>query len=105
MFIGVYCKVWREKGEFSRMYFLAENIVRIVPNPNGEGSLFVFCEDDVVTFETPSFDPSGFVELVMQARLRPKEFLPSLYVGKKPKPDDQPNSVQWSAKDGEKSST
>lgn len=53
-------------------------------------------------YVTDSYDCGGLVELVMQARMRPAEFLPSLYVGKKAAPDDAPNSVQWSAQDREK---
>lgn len=52
-----------------------------------------------MTNECPAAE---LVERVMVARMRPAEMLPSLYVGKGPKPDVNDNNFHWSAKDAKK---
>lgn len=103
MFIGIVSKLSRTKGEPSMIYFDASRIIRVAANPASDdesGCLFWFHDADVggaLPYETPSYDCAGLIELVMQARLRPLEFLPSLYVGKRAATDDNDNNVTWSA--------
>lgn len=111
MFIGIFAKVSRAKGEPSMAYFDATRIVKVAENPLKQGDeagcLFWFHDGDVggaLPYETPSYDVGGLIELVIQARLHPAEFRPSVNVGKR-KPEDEPGStgsLHWSAKDREK---
>lgn len=104
MFIGIFSKASIvddkpfEEAEGMR-YFDASTIVCVADNASGGAVFAVARPDGTIWHHTPSYDAGGLIELIMQARLRPAEFLPSLYVGKKPKPDDNGNSVAWSAKD------
>lgn len=112
MFIKLLAKLNRGDAEPTFVWFDAHRIVRIsehpLDRPGEEGCMFWFHDADVggaLPYQALSYDAESLVELVMQARLRPAECLPSLYVGKRAAPDDNPNNVAWSAKDGEKSST
>lgn len=107
MFIGIFSKISRQKGEPSMTYFDATRIVKVADNPNGEGCIFWFHDADVggaLPYEAPSYTHDGLIEVVIQARLHPHEFQPSVNVGKR-KPEDEPGStgsLHWSAKDREK---
>lgn len=88
-----------------RRYFDAHRIIAVSP---GRLEGYVELQFDDGGYEGPAVymtnehDAPGLVELVMQARMRPAEMLPSLYVGKRAAADDNPNNVHWSAKDREK---
>lgn len=100
MFIGIFSKLSGDKNEHYVDYYDAIRIVKVAKNETDKGCVFWFDTGaGVEVYETPTYDCGGLIELIMQARLRPAEFMPSLYVGKKPKPDDNGNSVAWSAKD------
>lgn len=107
MFIEIFAKVSRSKGEPSVAYFDATRIVKIADNPLGEGALFWFHDGDVggaLPYDAPKLDKNDLIELVIQARLHPAEFRPSVNVGKR-KPEDEAGSTgsyHFSAKDREK---
>lgn len=108
MFIGISVAYFSTNApkptEYVMRYFDASRITLISP-ARLEGHVEFWLDDgsaEPTVFMTDSYDCGGLVELVMQARLRPAEFLPSLYVGKSAKADDQPNSVQWAAPGREK---
>lgn len=102
MFIGIMTKVKGRSVEPAMEYFDASRIIKIAANPDGEGCLFWFDDSDVggaMCYEAISYEPDGLVELALQARLHPAQFLPSLIVGKDN--DDTPSStgsLHWSAK-------
>lgn len=104
MFIGIFSKLSGDRNELSMDYYDAHRIIKVTDNvTTGEGCVFWFHDADVggaLPYETPSYTAAGLIELVMQARLRPLEFLPSLYVGKQAPADDNPNNVTWSAQKG-----
>lgn len=104
MFIGIFSKLAGDKNEHYVDYYDASRIIKVTDNvTTDEGCVFWFDTGaGVEIYEAASYDAAGLIELVMQARMRPAEFLPSLYVGKSAPADDQPNSVHWSAKDREK---
>lgn len=93
-----------EPDAWVRRFFDANRITLISPGRIEGLTEFWFDDGGAETnvFMTDSYTPEGLVEVVMQARLRPAEFLPSLYVGKKALADDAPNSVHWSAPGREK---
>lgn len=104
MFIGIFSKLTGDNNECYVDYYDASRIVKVTNNvTTGEGCVFWFDTGAGVDIhETPSYDAGGLIELIMQARLRPAEFLPSLYVGKRAKLEDGPNNVAWSAPGREK---
>lgn len=102
MFIGLFSKLAGDKNEPYVDYYDANRIIKVANNETGEGCVFWFddgCADGASAYEAPSYDCGGLIELIMQARMRPAEMLPSLYVGKRSKDDDQPNNHQFRAGD------
>lgn len=104
MYIGIVSVIFDElrhgKGEEAMRYFDATAIRRIQRDDASGYTVFMVEGDG--EYATETYDCGGLVELAMQARLRPAEFMPSLYVGKKAPADDAPNSVHWSAPGREK---
>jgi len=88
-------------------YFDAERIVKVANVEGEEGCMFWFCDGDVggaLPYTTPSYDAGGLIELTMQARMHPAEFMPSRNVGKT---DDDveigsTGSLKWSANERRK---
>lgn len=105
MFIGISVAFFSTNtprpDEYVMRYFDANRITLVGPARIPAHVEFWFDDGSAEpsVFMTDSYDEGGLIELIMQARLRPAEFLPSLYVGKKAKAEDGPNNVQWSAKD------
>lgn len=103
MFIGLISKLHGDRNELAMMYYDASRVIKVTDNELDEGCIFWFHDADVggaLPYEAPSYTAAGLIELVMQARMRPAEFLPSLYVGKSAPADDNPNNVSWSAQKG-----
>ncbi len=104
MYIGLISRISGRTDEHAIAYFDANRIVKVADNPNGEGVMFWFDDADVggaMPYEAISYDCGGLIELIMQARLHPAQFLPSVNVGKG---EDGPKrestgSLHWSAKD------
>ncbi|QJD54536.1 hypothetical protein [Sphingomonas phage Kharn] len=109
MFIGIsvayFSTSTKRPDEYVMRYFDASRIVVVSPGPLDGHVSFSVDEggyEGPSVYMTDSYDCGGLVELIMQARMRPAEFLPSLYVGKRAKPEDGPNNVAWSAPGREK---
>ena len=103
MFIGIFSKLTGDKNEHYVDYYDATRIVKVAKNEQAEGVVFWFDTGaGVEVYETPTYDAGGLVELIMQARLHPAQFMPSANVGKSAKPEPQPNSVAWAAPGREK---
>lgn len=103
MFIGIFSKLHGDRNEPCVVYYDATRIIKVTDVDVDEGCIFWFHDADVggaLPYEAPSYSAAGLIELVMTARLRPLEFLPSLYVGKSAPADDNPNNVSWSAQKG-----
>lgn len=104
MFVGIsvayFSTTTHTPDEYVMRYFDANRIVCVSPSKL-EGHVELWFDDGSVdspaVFQTDSYDAGGLIELIMQARMRPAEFLPSLYVGKTKRDDDQPNNHQFRA--------
>lgn len=101
MFIKVYSCYAELQGTaneaFSHRCFDASKVGLIAETDAAGFTLFTF---EGVAFVTDSYDQSGLVELIMQARMNPGEFLPSRYVGKGEGEEiGSTGSLRWSAKD------
>ncbi|QJD54418.1 hypothetical protein P9A28_gp32 [Sphingomonas phage Eidolon] len=101
MFIGISCKYLdAQSADFRMRTFDASRIVMIETH-NEIPDETVFWFDDGFqgyALTTDSYDVGGLVELVMQARMNPDEFLPSRYVGKSE--GNEPSStgsLRWKA--------
>jgi hypothetical protein len=107
MFIGIVSKLARSKDEPSMVYYDANHVVKVVELEGEEGCMFWFYDGDVggaLPYTTPSYDAGGLIELVMQARMHPAEFMPSRNVGKKAEADEigSTGSLKWSANEKRK---
>lgn len=85
-----------------RRYFDAHRIIVVSPG-RLEGYVELQVDDGgyegPAVYMTNEYNCADLVELIMTARMRPAELLPSLYVGKRAAPDANENNVTWSAKD------
>ena len=99
MFIGIVSRLHGDRNELAMVYYDAHRIIKVTDVDVDEGCVFWLDEgmDGTNVYDAPSYDAGGLIELVMQARMRPAEFLPSLYVGKKVAPEPNPNSHHFKA--------
>jgi hypothetical protein len=82
-------------------YFDASRIV-LISKAVLEGHVELWVDtggaDGPSVFMTDSYDEGGLVELVMQARMNPAEFMPSRYVGKGEEAEPtSTGSLRWKA--------
>lgn len=107
MFIGIsvayFSTTTHSPDEYVMRHFDASRIVCVCPSKLPGHVEFWFDDgsvDSPAVFQTDSYDVGGLIELVMQARLTPAEFLPSRYVGKGENVElGSTGSFHWSAKD------